>query len=218
MRASRIESLPERPEVATVTSSEENAELTSLPATFTTRAALNAGLHPRVLYRLRDEGEIVELSRGVFRRADAPAATWPDLLAVQARTPRAVACCFTAASVHGLTDDLPGKVQIAVPRGTRPPQIKYPPTQVLRFDAPTFELGLSQVEAAPGESVRVYDPARTVVDLFRLRHLFGEATAYRALRNHLRSRAADPARLLAMADELGVFGPVRAATDVVLAG
>lgn len=202
----------------TVVSSEGNAELASLPATFTTRAALNAGLHPRVLYRLRDEGAIVELSRGVFRQADAPAATWPDLLAVHARAPLAIACCLTAASVHGLTDDLPGTVQIAVPRGTRPPHISYPPTQVLRFDAPTFEMGLTQVEAAPGENLRVYDPARTVVDLFRLRHRFGEATANIALRNHLRNRAADPAGLLGMADKLGVFGPVRAATDVVLAG
>jgi hypothetical protein len=170
--------------VATVVSNRGNEGLASLSATFTTRAALNAGLHPRLLYRLRDEGEIVELSRGVFRRADAPAATWPDLLAVQARSP----------------------------------QISYPPTQVLRFDAPTFELGLTQVEAAPDENVRVYDPARTVVDLFRLRHRFGEATANGALRTHLRTRAADPARLLDIADKLGVFGPVRAATDVVLAG
>jgi len=108
-------------------------------------------------------------------------------------------------------------VQIAVPRGTRTPQIAYPPTQALRFDAPTFELGLSQVEAAPGESVRVYDPSRTVVDLFRLRHRFGEAAAYGALREYLRTRASDPARLLGLADELGVFGPVRAAVDIVLA-
>ncbi len=204
--------------MATVISSDGSAVLASLPATFTTSTALKAGLHPRTLYRLRDEGEVIELSRGVFRQADALAATWPDLLGVQARAPLAIACCLTAASVHGLTDDLPGKVQIAVPRGKRPPQISYPPTQVFRFDAPTFELGLMQVEAAPGENVRVYDPARTVVDLFRLRHRFGEATANIALRNHLRSRAADPARLLSLADKLGVLGPVRTATDVVLAG
>jgi len=115
-----------------------NEGLASLPATFTTRAAIHAGIHPRELYRLRDDGDIIELSRGVFRLAEAPAATWPDLLAVQASSPLAIACCITAASVHGLTDELPGKVQIAVPRGTRPPQINYPLTQVLRFDAPTF--------------------------------------------------------------------------------
>lgn len=194
-----------------------DAELAALPATFTTRAALNAGLHPRVPYRLRDEGPIVELSRGVFRRANAPAATWPDLLAVQART--------TGYRVlhHGCigawTDGRPawrGPDRRA--QRHAPPHISYPPTQVLRFDAPTFEMGLTQVEAAPGENMRVYDPARTVVDLFRLRHRFGEATATGALRNNLRSRAANPARLLAIADKLGVFGPVRAAADVVAAG
>src|SRR5690554_2666873 len=107
--------------MATVLSNEDYAKLVLLPATFTTRTALKAGLHPRTLYRLRDEGEIIELSRGVFRQVDAPAATWPDLLAVQARAPLSIGCCLTAASVHGLTDDLPGKIQVAVPRGTRPP-------------------------------------------------------------------------------------------------
>lgn len=204
--------------MATVLSNEDYAKLVLLPATFTTRTALKAGLHPRTLYRLRDEGEIIELSRGVFRQVDAPAATWPDLLAVQARAPLSIGCCLTAASVHGLTDDLPGKIQVAVPRGKRPPKISYPPTQVLRFAPTTFDLGLTRVEAAPGEHVRVYGPERTVVDLFRLRHRFGEATANSALRNLLRTRTANPARLLETADELGVFGPITIATDVILAG
>jgi predicted transcriptional regulator of viral defense system len=175
-------------------------------------------MHPRELYKLRDDGKIIQLSRGVFRRVDAPAATWPDLIGVQQRTPIAVTCCVSAAMVHDLTDELPGKVQFAVPRGVRPPQIRYPPTQVMRFDPATFELGLTSVEAAPGENVRVYDPARTTVDLIRLRHRLGEATAYGALRRYLRTRGADPAMLLELADQLGVFGPVRYAVDVVSAG
>ena len=47
----------------------------TLPATFTTGEARAAGVHPRELYSGRDTGAYVELSRGVFRRADAPAAT-----------------------------------------------------------------------------------------------------------------------------------------------
>lgn len=69
-----------------------------------------------------------------------------------------------------LTDEIPSAVQIAVPRASHTPQISFPPTKMLRFEPLTFELGLSQVEAAPGESVRIYDPERTVVDLMRLRH------------------------------------------------
>ena len=44
----------------------------SIPPTFTTQTALQAGLSYRALYRMRDAGDVVELSRGVFRFADAP--------------------------------------------------------------------------------------------------------------------------------------------------
>jgi hypothetical protein len=192
-------------------------KLISLPATFTTAAALVRGVHPRDLYRWRDGGEIVELSRGVFRQADAPLASYPDLLGVAHRSPIAIVCCRTAAAVHDLSDEIPPAVQIAVPSSHRPPQITYPRTEVLRFNAVNFELGLSRVEAAPGEWVRLYDPARTVIDLMRLRGRFGEPLAHAALQRYLRQRDARPARLLDMASKLDVRGPVRRALDVAMA-
>ena len=189
-----------------------------LPDTFTTRTARQRGIHPRDLYRWRDDGEIVELSRGVFRRADAPPASYPDLLAVAYRAPRAIVCCVSAAAVHDLTDQLPAAVQIAVPRHDRPPRIVYPPTEVFRFDPDTFGLGLSSVEAASGERVRIYDPTRTIVDLMRLRHRLGEPLAHGALHHYLRRRDAQPSQLLRLAADLGVSGPVRRALDVAIAG
>jgi predicted transcriptional regulator of viral defense system len=189
-----------------------------LPDTFTTRTARARGVHPRDLYAWREGGEIVELSRGVFRRVDAPPASYPDLLAVAYRAPRAVVCCVSAAAVHDLTDALPVAVQIAVPTRDRPPQIAYPPTEVFRFDQDTFELGLSSVDAAPGERVRVYDSARTVIDLMRLRHRLGEPLAHAALHRYLRRRDARPAQLLRLAAALDVYGPVRLALDVASAG
>ncbi len=191
--------------------------LASLPATFTTATALASGVHPRGLYRWRDDGDILELSRGVFRRADAPPASYPDLLAVAYRSPLAIVCCRTAAAVHELSDEIPPVVQVAVPTRTRPPRIVYPPTEVLRFEETTFERGLSSVEAAPGESVRIYTPVRTVVDLMRLRGRFGEPLAYGALQRYLRRRDAYPAELLRLATELDVHGPVRRALDVAMA-
>ncbi|MGH3321533.1 MAG: type IV toxin-antitoxin system AbiEi family antitoxin domain-containing protein [Streptosporangiaceae bacterium] len=175
-------------------------------------------MHPRDLYKWRDGGGIMTLSRGVFRRADAPPASYPDLLAVAYRAPRAIVCCVSAAAVHDLTDELPAATQIAVPTKDRPPRISPPPTEVFRFDVDTFELGLSSIEAAPGEQVRIYDRARTVVDLMRLRHRVGEPLAHAALKRYLRSRGARPALVLRLADTLGVYGPVRLALDVASAG
>ncbi|NLT56861.1 MAG: type IV toxin-antitoxin system AbiEi family antitoxin domain-containing protein [Actinomycetales bacterium] len=189
--------------------------LTGLPATFTTGQARDAGVHPRDLYRWRDAGQVVELSRGVFRRTDAPEASYPELLALAHRVPVAVVCLVSAAAIHDLTDEQPRAVQFAVPRGTRSPRIAYPPVEAHHFDAATFELGLAEVQAAPGESMRVYSPARTVVDLMRLRRRIGEPLALAALRRHLASPGSSPGRLLEVARALDVLGPVRAAVDVL---
>ncbi|GAB3769211.1 type IV toxin-antitoxin system AbiEi family antitoxin domain-containing protein [Microlunatus parietis] len=188
-----------------------------LPDTFTTATALARGVHPRDLYRARDSGAVIELSRGVFRRADAPPASYPDLLAVAYRAPRAIVCCVSAAAVYDLTDVIPPRVQIAVTTADRPPRIAYPAVEVFRFGTDTFELGLTTVEAAPDESVRIYDPTRTVVDLMRLRHRLGEPLAHAALRRYLRRRDAQPGLLLRMATTLDVRQPVRLAIDIASA-
>lgn len=193
-------------------------DLGSLPDTFTTALARSRGVHPRDLYQARDAGEIIELSRGVFRRADASPASYPDLLAVAYRAPRAIVCCVSAAAVHDLTDEIPRNVQIAVTTRDRPPQIAYPVIEVFRFDPDSFELGLSAIEAAPGKFVRIYDPARTVVDLMRLRHRLGEPLAHAALHRYLRSYNARPGDLLRLATTLGVAGPLRRALDIASAG
>jgi predicted transcriptional regulator of viral defense system len=167
---------------------------------------------------MRDDDELVELSRGVFRSADAPAATFPDLLAVAYRAPIGVICAVSAAAAHNLTDELPPRVQVAVPRGRHRPRIAYPPVQVLNFEVATFELGLSQLEAAPGEQIRIYNPARTVADLMRLRHHLGDDVALTVLRRYLHTQGAVPATLLEYARALDIFGPVQAAVAVALAG
>lgn len=71
-----------------------------LPPTFTTAEVRRAGMHPRDLYRARDGGKIVELSRGVFRRANTAEPSYPVLLAIAHRAAGAVVCLLSAAAVH----------------------------------------------------------------------------------------------------------------------
>lgn len=189
----------------------------ALPPTFTTKTARSLGVHPRDLYARRDSGELQELSRGVFRSADAPPASYPDALAVAYRAPEAIVCCLSAAAVHDLTDEMPPSVQVAVSKRRHSPEIDYPPTTIFRFEEAAFELGLSTFDAAEGEPVRIYDPARTVVDLMRFRHRFGDALAHAALHRALAARSARPALILDYAEALNVFGPVRTALDIASA-
>ncbi|WP_116050802.1 type IV toxin-antitoxin system AbiEi family antitoxin domain-containing protein [Amycolatopsis palatopharyngis] len=64
--------------------------LARLPPTFTAHAAVEVGVSRSRLYRLKTEGAVLELSRGVYRKASAAETAHLDLLAVSLRVPRAV--------------------------------------------------------------------------------------------------------------------------------
>jgi hypothetical protein len=170
-----------------------------------------------VVYALRDAGAIVEISRGVYRKASAPTTAHLDLIAAAKGPPRAVVCLTSALVVHELTDEIPPAVQMALPRGVNIPKITYPPVTFSRFDPATFILGRMMFFAAPGEPVPVYHPERAVADAMRLQHLVGDTVALRALRTYLARPTAHPGDLIATARALADAGPLLHAIGVVLA-
>ena len=192
--------------------------LSQLPPTFTAHAAADARLSPRDLAVLREAGEIDELSRGVYRRADAEPSAHLDLLAVCARVPQAVVCGESALSLHELIDDIPHEVHIAVPRGSHRPSISYPPTKVSQYAADTFGFAAERFEAAPRETVPVYSAARSVVDAMRLGGAAGRSLALSALNRYLRQNGQQGvADLQHAARELGGMSAIRPAIEAVLA-
>jgi len=169
------------------------------------------------LYGLRDGGTLVEISRGIYRVADAPATAHLDLLAVCRRVPDGMVCLNSAASYWDLTDELPAAVHFAVPRGRHRPRIAYPPTQVHVFAAATFELGRELRRIESGETIAISSRERTVVDLLRLRTQVGRDQALSALRRYLQSEAARPGELLSLARRLRAGTVLAAAMEPLLA-
>lgn len=190
--------------------------LATLPQTFTTREAQEQGVSRSHLHRLKHAGVVIELSRGVYRKADAPETAHLDLLAISHRVPRAVVCLVSALALHELTDEVPAAAQFAVPRSRNRPMVSYPPAEFVRFDPATFELGIEAFEVAPDESIPVYSAARSVVDAMRLRHRIGEGLAFQALRRYMTRPRARASELVSYGRQLGVEGPVRNAIEVIL--
>lgn len=183
---------------------------------FRSRDATEAGVHWRDLYAMRDEGILIELSRGVFRFADAGMITDLDLIAVSKRSPRGVICLNSALAFWDLTDEVPAEVHLAVPRGTRPPSIEYPPTRVHVFAAGPFELGRENVWLENGGTIPMYSSERSVVDAMHLKNQVGTDVAYEALRRYLRRPGASPGNLLRIARRLRVGGLVSDALIVLM--
>jgi predicted transcriptional regulator of viral defense system len=178
-----------------------------LGGTARTRDVLAAGIHPRDLYAARDEGVLVEVERGLHRLADLPPVD-EDLLAVTMRMPRGVLCAVTALDVHGLTDEIPRAVHVALPRGVHPARLRHPPLEVYWLSERSFGVGVEEREVN-GVRVRVTTPARSVADAFRFRSRVGHDVAIDALRRALRERAATPGEIDAMARVCRVQAVVR---------
>jgi len=185
--------------------------------TFTTGQARDAGLAWRELYKLRDTGEVIEITRGVFRFADAPPLAYPEFVAVARRAPHATICLTSALQWWGLTDELPREVHLAVRRGTHRPTITYPPTRVHVFDASTFDVGRVRADAGDNEPIWISSADRTIVDMMRLRHRVGPDLALNSIRRYLASPDASPGALLRLARTLRVQTAVAAALEALQA-
>lgn len=159
-----------------------------------TSEALALGVRSAVLYRLRDEGRLELLSRGVFRLAEGPDLAAPDLVAVAKRVRRGVVCLVSALHFHGMTLEVPHEVYVALPRGTKSPRIDAPPVRFFHFSGAAYSAGVRAHDLG-GHTVRVYEPAKTVADCFKFRNRVGLDVALEALRAAYEQRLATPAEI-----------------------
>lgn len=160
-----------------------------------TKEALKLGVHPRTLYRLRDDGLLEQVSRGLYRLAEMPDLAQPDLVTVALRVPRAVVCLVSALAYHDATNEVPHEVQIALPRGTKAPRLEHPPLRAFWFSGPALLEGI-QVVPIDGVDLRIYDLPKSVVDCFRFRNKVGLDVAIDALNQAVRRKGVRPADVL----------------------
>ena len=158
--------------------------------TLRTREALAAGVHPRTLYEMRDAGELEQLARGVYRLAEMPPLSNPDLATVGKRVPQGVVCLISALAFHELTTQIPHVVHLALPRTARRPKLEFPPLQIYRFSGRAFQAGI-EAHTIEGIGVRVYSPEKTLADCFKYRNKIGLDVALEALRAYGARRGAN---------------------------
>jgi predicted transcriptional regulator of viral defense system len=172
------------------------ALLASLPRAFTHADAKSLGISDRDLYSWRDQGAIETLGRGLYLRPGIEVDT--DLIELSIRAPRATLCLTSALSRHGLVDDIPAVIDVALPRELRQPQTDVP-VRWHRFDASTFLIDRTELDVGAGRVLGLYGPRRCIVDAFRLRHIYGTEQAVLAMRKWLTLRESQPSDLLLIA-------------------
>jgi Transcriptional regulator, AbiEi antitoxin len=174
------------------------------------------GITAATISRLEKEGGIIQLARGLYQLPDAPLDANHSLAEVAKLVPRGVICFDSALAFHGLTDRIPPRIWVAIgPKDWRP-RIDRPPIAIVRFGPKNFDHGF-KIHKIEQVDVRIYDPAKTIADLFfeafRGQLLYGSRIgiiqAVRGMKEALRLRKATPAEIARYADRAGIWPKVQ---------
>ena len=174
------------------------------------------GVNPATLARLVDEGVLIRPSLGLYEVANANVGISHSLAEVAVRAPKCTVCLISALQFHEITLQVPRSVWVAIGSRDRKPAIDYPPTRVVRFGPKAQALGVEihDVDRVP---VKIFNPAKSIVDCFRFRSSVGLAVALEALRMGWRSSKAAPSEIEKYAKVLRIWSIVRPYLESVAA-
>lgn len=160
-----------------------------------TSQALGAGIHPRTLYQLRDNGLLKQISRGVYKLEDSTPLSNPDLVIVSQKIPNAVICLVSALSFHNITTQIPHEVYIALTQNIKTPQLDYPPIMAYRFTGSSLTEGIEKY-TIDGIKIKIYNPEKTLADCFKFRNKIGMDIVLEALKLYKKRMKFDYQKLL----------------------
>jgi predicted transcriptional regulator of viral defense system len=168
----------------------------------------SAGVTAATVSRMERAGEVIRLARGLYQLPDAPLDAAHSLAEVAKRLPKGIVCLVSALAFHGLTDQLPKKIWLAIGKKDWAPKPDSMPIRVIRF---TEGLLAESVEThvIEGVPVKVFGVAKTVADCFRHRSKVGLSVAVEGLQEALRQRKATPAEIARQAKHGGVSTVIR---------
>jgi predicted transcriptional regulator of viral defense system len=171
-------------------------------------------IHPQEISRLVGKGQLVRVGRGRYVLPLAEHSENLGLALVAASVPQSVICLLSALRFHGIGTQAPHDVWIAVRRGAARPRLDYPPVRVTLVSGSAFTFGVErhQVDGVP---VRIYSPAKTVIDCFKFRNKIGLDVAIEALRETLRAKRCTREELWAAGEVCRVTTVIRPYLEVI---
>lgn len=163
-----------------------------------------AGITAATITRLEHAGRISRLARGLYQLPDAPVDRNHTLAEASKLVPKGVICLTSALAFHGLTDQMPARVWLAIgPKDWRP-RLKSPPMRFAHFPPKELQAGV-ECHVIEGAFVPIFSVCKTAADLFRYRRTVGINIAIEGLREAIRQRKATPGAIARYAADAGVW-------------
>lgn len=139
------------------------------------------GLPRDYLYILAQEGVIERVARGLYQWPDKDLGRHQSLAEVCKIAPKAVVALLSALNYHNMTTQNPHQIWLAIDRKSWRPEISYPPVRFVTMSSEALQAGV-ETHSIEGVPIKVFSPAKTVVDCFKYRNKVGLDVALEALR------------------------------------
>jgi predicted transcriptional regulator of viral defense system len=148
---------------------------------------VSAGVDTKTLTRMVEDGEIQRMARGLYAATDYIPGAHHSLIESCKLIGTGVVCLLSALSFHEIGTQNPSQVWIAIPRGTRTPQVEDYPIQVSLFSGEAYSSGIEE-HTVDGVVIRVYSIAKTIADCFKYRNKIGLDVAIEALKDVIQNK------------------------------
>ena len=146
----------------------------------TATAMKNENIPSSIITILIKRGEARRLARGVYVSADTGFSDMSDYETLAANTD-GIFCLVSALRLHGLTDENPHDLCMAIKRGYHPPQHCHIPITII-YRTSIYPDSV-EIRHSHGVALRIYTVEQTIADCFQYRNKIGLDVAVSALKD-----------------------------------
>lgn len=146
-----------------------------------------AGVTRTTVKRLRDQGVLQQIGRGLYKLPDASIDCCSSLAEAARIQPKGVICLLSALQFHELTTQTPHMVWMMLGQKDWAPVNASVRLKIVRASGEGLTAGV-EAHMIDGVPVPITDPAKTVADCFKHRNKIGVDVAIEALRDFMKVR------------------------------
>lgn len=139
-----------------------------------------------------------------------------DFINASAYVPEGVICLMSAARFYGLTSFIPDVVNIAIDRKKKVSTLpSWPEVKIAYFSPERMDTGATEVKEG-GDSFKIFDLEKTVVDIICYRNKIGMEETSEILHNYIRRQDRHLDRLYIYSKRLRCSSIVRTYLEVIV--
>ena len=182
---------------------------------YTTSELKNMGYSYYKISQMKENGQLYRINRTTYENLSYKGDE-NDFINAVAYVSDGVICLISAARYYELTNFLPNVIDVAIDRKKKVSTLHdWPQIKIFYFDHSRMYTGVTEITEG-GDSFRIFDIEKTVIDIIYYRNKVGIAETSEVLRNYLKRKDRQIDRLYTYAKMLRCDSIVRTYLEVLV--